>query len=106
MISSRMESLRPYWRDLRLFRRIIMAWLLNRFHRGLGTCLHCSRNWAICKGHITHFTEDRGVFPLCEDCWKDLSITERLFYYYALWWLQEADEKQWHLVERAVKEGK
>lgn len=105
MIAFRVEKMPLYLRNIRLIGRMFMAWMLNRFNRGVSTCLHCSRNWAICKSHVTHYTKDMGVFPLCEGCWQDLSITERLYYYYMLWDLQGAGVEKWHLVEKAVKEG-
>lgn len=59
-------------------------------HPSRGTCGRCRRPWACVAPHITHYTEARGCFPLCEACWRALDHPgARLPYYRALWrhWL-------------------
>jgi hypothetical protein len=80
---------------------------------GYGTCLYCHRNWKICEPHNTpyQFTYSdqlplRECFPLCEECWQELSIEERLPYYRKLWVIwQTGDIEQWLLMEKAVRKG-
>lgn len=48
---------------------------------GYSTCMRCLRPWKYVEGHSTQYTEVRGCFPLCEGCWSDLSVEERLPYY-------------------------
>ena len=44
-------------------------------------CGHCGRPWKIVDGHATPYKPSYGCFPLCEDCWGELTIDERLPYY-------------------------
>lgn len=78
-------------------------------------CGHCTRTWNVCKCHITDYMYENfitwGCFPLCEDCWKELTIEERLPYYEKLWetWLaQDTDktEKEHAAILKAVQNGK
>lgn len=48
-------------------------------------CSHCERPWNICKGHDTKWNERNSCFPLCEDCWSELTVEERLPHYVRLW---------------------
>ena len=79
---------------------------------GFGTCYRCERPWPICKHHDTQYTEGSGCFPLCEDCWSELTPQERLPYYYQLWrsWVSLSDKKEdivdWQLIKTAILAGK
>jgi len=53
-----------------LRRRI--APMLKQLFPGCGTCEHCDWPWALVDSHTTPLTEGRGVFPLCEYCWRHL----------------------------------
>jgi hypothetical protein len=84
---------------------------LNRFSPGYGRCRYCQRNWTICEPHSTPYQFTAGIpmracFPLCEECWQELSIDERLPYYHELWraW-GTRDEDTWHMIEEAVRKG-
>lgn len=48
-----------------------------------GSCGRCNRNWGICQGHDTKYSEYYGMFPLCEDCWQELTPEQRLPFYHA-----------------------
>ena len=83
---------------------------------GFGYCFRCKRPWNICNGHYTRYTQHHGCFPLCEDCWSELTIEGRLPYYHQLWleWkvFSETDISNvswnvtWERMERAVREGR
>jgi hypothetical protein len=70
----------------------------------------------MCEPHYTQYSEGSGMFPLCEDCWSDLSIKERLPYYTQLvqqWIKQESDmghkrkiQEILPLIIRAVEAGR
>lgn len=101
---------------MRLFFRRLAAWWLNRFYPGYGTCGRCQRNWKICQYHNTDYVEDEssghGCFPLCEACWQELTIEQRLPYYRALWqeWNDQVsgieEPETLALMEQAVREGR
>lgn len=94
-----------------LFRKLI-GLISRTIFLSYSSCGRCGRTWNICKGHSTQYTESRGCFPLCEECWEELSIFERLPYYKALWnkWrssgLPNCNSMSWDMlwtnIERAV----
>ena len=80
-----------------------------------GWCGRCGRSWAFldCRkdAHMTDYTKSRACFPLCEDCWGELSPEDRLPYYKRLWerWQEPPYAPPpyvWKLIERAVLEGR
>ena len=77
---------------------------------GYGTCYRCDMPWKFVNPHSTYYVENRGCFPLCEDCWQTLTIEQRLPYYKTLWaeWQKNGPDsiKKWELIEKAVLEGK
>lgn len=76
---------------------------------GYSHCLKCRTTWPFVKHHSTQFTQSRGMFPLCEQCWAELTPETRLPFYRRLWLLwanmNEKDD-EWPLIERAVLDGK
>lgn len=73
-------------------------------------CGRCHLPWWISGYHVTDFTETRGCFPLCNNCWYDLVPRQRLPYYRKLFeqWSLNFPESQetWELMKRAVEEGR
>lgn len=53
--------------------------------KGYSWCGRCKLPWSHVEGHSTHFAKGQGCFPLCVYCWGELTIEQRLPYYYALW---------------------
>ena len=85
---------------------------------GYGFCHRCGRPWKFTKGHSTTFEEGHGCFPLCEDCWSELTPTERLPFYRQLidgyihdsklpsLYTNDTDyEKEWEMIKKAVLKG-
>lgn len=68
---------------------------------GYSACHRCNMPWRFVKEHITNYSEERGMFPLCENCWKSLTPKERLPYYRQLYneWNQPGI---WPQIEKAV----
>ncbi len=98
-----------------------LARVLQMRAPGFGGCLRCQRPWRFVVGHTTMYDDQRGCFPLCEECWKKLGTPEaRLPYYRALaeQWLgglidyrpetrfevAQGILEQWPLIEAAVFE--
>lgn len=83
-----------------------------------GKCLRCHRSWALCLGHSTIYSAHIGIFALCEECWAELSIEERIPYYKKCWngwriWYKDllaADnahpQSEWAMIEAAVRAGR
>jgi len=70
-----------------------------------GSCGRCWTPWKYTKGHCTNFNNGGGGFPLCEDCWRLLTVGERLPYYRKLWKDWEKDgyiDYTWEEIENAV----
>lgn len=87
-----------------------------------GFCFHCGITWSYTENHVTDYewaliewppgsgnwekTRLCGCFPLCEFCWKNLTVEERLPHYQKLvlnTWGENAGE--WQKVRKAVMEG-
>lgn len=55
--------------------------------QGYGGCSRCGNTWNWKNGHSTPITVNSGLFPLCEECWSELTPETRLPFYEA-WWAQ------------------
>lgn len=53
-------------------------------HPGWGTCLRCGMPWVKVESHRTQYNETSGCFPLCQECWDQLTPSERLPFYQQL----------------------
>lgn len=87
-----------------------------------GRCYRCHLPWDLVRlhggqTHSTHFKRSSGLFPLCCDCWQELSSPEaRLPYYRALFlsWRRicgddsedpDLSDETWNSIESAVRNG-
>jgi len=72
--------------------------------------MRCWRSWEITKSHPTHYSNGRGCFPLCEECWRELAPEQRLPFYRKLYdqWLKEpaSDLPAFQEIKDAVLAGK
>lgn len=92
----------------------ILRWIrrfLRQFNPWLGGCNRCGVKWDTRNKnyHITEYGNGAsGLFPLCEDCWQQLSASERWPYYKRLLasWGEHATTKVRRDVYQAVQEGK
>lgn len=79
-------------------------------------CEKC-RHWR--TPHVTSYTPQYGIFPLCERCWSKLDIPDRVGWYRRLWeaWLADAKAEddtgrqldlhvRWPLILAAVRAGR
>lgn len=91
---------------------------IDRYHpTGFGSCLRCQMRWDQVEGHTTYYDERAGCFPLCEDCWAELTPETRMPFYRALWCQWKADSirygyddpehgpTQWAVLETNVLSG-
>lgn len=72
---------------------------------GYSWCGRCETPWRFVQGHSTSYTEGRACFPLCEKCWSDLTINERLPYYRELWEKWDEGYAEWENIRAAVEQG-
>lgn len=79
---------------------------------GSGYCRRCKLYWRYCKEHTT-YSDGRGLFALCEDCWSDLTPEKRLPYYWYAFEVRlngssfiEEHRETWLNLTKAVMEGK
>jgi len=90
--------------------------IARRYYPNYSYCYRCGRPWKICKAHSTMYSDNVGCFPLCESCWKSLSINNRIRYYFKLWrsWSENTTEDTyngtpwnvlWDQIHAAVKKG-
>jgi len=85
------------------------------YYPTFGTCGHCGRAWAVAKRHLTRCNDQGGCFTLCQMCWEDLTIEQRLPHYLSLYlqWRSEGFatkngvpwEQVWKEMESAVRAG-
>lgn len=47
----------------------------------LSCCGKCGRPNNCCRMHTVWHSERSGTFALCEECWSESSLKERMFYY-------------------------
>ena len=79
--------------------------------RGFGDCMHCGGTWDWKEGHTIMYSESGGMFPLCEECYKKLSIEEVEHYIKELvdWWIElfpdypRYQENKEAIIEGAIK---
>lgn len=70
---------------------------------GYSWCEKCERTWDKVSGHVTDFSEYRGIFPLCESCWRELKTPEaRLPYYSNVVFKSWRETNTWPAVKAAV----
>lgn len=77
------------------------------FSPGYSSCYECGRPWKYCNNHSTMYGNGSGVFVFCQECWLELTPSQRLPYYekWFMTWHNEKNEK-WNLIKEAVLEGK
>lgn len=111
-------------------RRLAASW--NQSDPGLTSCAHCWRGYRFTKMHMTPYhacsladmraankqynrpedfegDECAGVNVLCEDCWRELTVEERLPYYeevMSVWREQGSSEADIKKVMRAAEAGR
>lgn len=75
---------------------------------GYGGCQCCHDTWDWKRKHATMFSDGKGCFPLCEECWGGMSIPERLPYYKDMqseWTALGDNGENWPAIEAAVLGG-
>lgn len=48
--------------------------------RGYSGCLRCGDSWNWKRRHSLWLSGNQGIFPLCEECWLELSPEQKLHY--------------------------
>lgn len=98
---------------VRLFLRRLIGAITHRYNPRYSTCGRCNRPWNIAQKHDTSYHQsitgrDAGCFPLCEQCWGELTIERRIPYYSDLWnlWLESPPMNEtWEDILIAVEGG-
>jgi hypothetical protein len=65
------------------------------------TCKRCGMPWGCVRPHSVALSVNRGCFAICEDCWGETDVNERLIYFataHAMHW----PSKDWADVRAAV----
>ena len=73
--------------------RRLIGKIANCFLKKCGKCYRCGRQWQICKEHLTPYIEGHSCFPLCEECWQELTPQTRLPFYRELWELWNSEDE-------------
>ena len=53
--------------------------------RGYGGCDRCDDRWNWKKPHTIWYSDAGGMFPLCEECYQEITPQERYDYCKNLW---------------------
>jgi len=91
--------------------RKVLGCCTQLFAPGWGTCLRCRWPWRFVEGHSTYIGNGSGMFPLCEQCWEQLSCADRLPYYRQLFYAWDPEGRarvtsDWLSILKAVMEEK
>ena len=94
--------------------RKLIGRLKQFFYPNYSFCKRCNIPWPCAKGHVTEYKNGMGCFPLCEQCWQELTSGERLPYYrqlYTQWELSSIKsgykmDMKWKDIEVAVLKEK
>jgi hypothetical protein len=76
---------------------------------GYGGCFACSTPWDCAPHHVTDYDESSGCFPLCEECWSEMTPGQRLPYYEAMvdeWvslWKEDYGKTTWEELRRKIR---
>jgi hypothetical protein len=61
----------------------------GRRSTGYGDCSRCLLTWDVVDGHTIAYATGCGCFPICNECWDELTPVERVPFYLA--WLVQTD---------------
>lgn len=59
----------------------IKAKYLRFVNPSLSYCKHCGLPWNHCESRSVEYSNGRGCFAVCTDCWKECSLEELKGYY-------------------------
>lgn len=102
---------------MKLALRRTWGFIARILYPGFGSCGRCDRPWSVCECHTTNYSGSGygGCFPLCEECWSELTPQTRLPYYRDLvdWWMTMTSDlngqpwgELWDDMKAAVLAGK
>jgi hypothetical protein len=82
--------------------RQIFGWISRVLSPGYSGCLRCGMSWLFTRHHITRYSFFAGCFPLCEHCWRKLTVDQRLRYYHGLVFEEWDEPDLWDKIRDAV----
>lgn len=85
-----------------------LARLAARAHPRFSTCGLCGFPWYFVEHHNTLITKTMSCFPLCVNCWPELTVDQRIPFYRRLWesWRDGPGgvDISWEFIEAAVRD--
>lgn len=68
--------------------RLMRGRALKPLAPGYSCCFRCETPWKFTDHHATPYGGGRACFPLCQECWSELTPEQRVPYYEQLlkWW--------------------
>lgn len=94
---------------MKLALRRVAGNLAEHIYPNDGRCSRCKTPWAVCKPHPTG---DVCCLALCQKCWRELSVSQRLVYYVdqRIWKIVDVEYsevlRRWKKVVKIASEGK
>jgi hypothetical protein len=90
-----------YW--IKVVWKLRIGRISDLFAPGYSHCGCCRTNWHFVEGHSTYVPDTgSGMFPLCEQCWAELTPAQRLPFYRKLYDKWPERQYNWEQLERAV----
>ena len=85
------------------------ATILRKLNPSYSYCGKCKVPWKYVRSHdIRNSNQTGGVFYMCEECWNESTIDERLLISYEgyLEFHQDMIEMSWKYISEEIKKGK
>lgn len=90
-------------------KRLALAAVARKAAPGYSYCYRCTMPWKFTEAHVTNFSSNQGCFPLCQQCWSELTIEQRIPYYEMLFprWEQDTpmEDEEKEAILKAVRSG-
>ena|SRR5258708_1609226 len=78
---------------------------LQSLNKGYGTCYRCGLPWNQCKSKIIMSGVGIGIFAMCQFCWDQSNLNERLHHFKTLWYVHKNrwnENYDWSIVENNI----
>ncbi len=72
---------------------------------GFGFCSKCNSTWNLVQSKSFGYSECSGHFALCEKCYDDCTIDERIYYYTSIDYIKDDEKAKECIINNILKES-